>query len=73
MAKKQNQDKKEEVEKKIVSKKPEKQQQLFSQKELAEIFGIDPIQMSSFYLIRGISEDTKLSRQEAYELFNNIG
>ena len=73
MAKKQNQEKKEEIEKKVVSKKPEKQQQLFSQEELAEIFGIDPIQMSSFYLIRGISEDTKLSRQEAYELFNNIG
>ena len=73
MAKKQNQEKKEEIEKKVVSKKPEKQQQLFSQKELAEIFGVDPIQMSSFYLIRGISEDTKLSRKEAYELFNNIG
>lgn len=72
MAKKQE-EKKEQVEKKIVNKKIEKQSQLFSQKELAEIFGVDPIQMSSFYLIRGISEDTKLSRKEAYELFNNIG
>lgn len=73
MAKKQNQEKKEEIEKKVVNRKPEKQQQLFSQKELAEIFGVDPIQMSSFYLIRGIKKDTKLSREEAYELFNNIG
>lgn len=72
MVKKQNQEKKEEIEKKVVSKKPEKQQ-LFSQEELAEMFGVDPIQMSSFYLIRGISKDTKLSRQEAYKLFNNIG
>ena len=65
--------KKKKLKKKVVNRKPEKQQQLFSQKELAEIFGVDPIQMSSFYLIRGIKKDTKLSREEAYELFNNIG
>lgn len=72
MAKKGEAQKKE-AEKKVVNKKIEKEQQLFSQKELAEMFGVDPIQMSSFFIIRGISKDTKLSREEAYELFNNIG
>ena len=51
----------------------EKQPQLFSQRELADMFGVDILQMSSFFLIRGISKDTKLSREEAMKLFNNIG
>ena len=82
MAKKSNKaeetEKKEEkqekkIEKRIVNKQKEKQSQLFSQEELADIFGVTKLRMNSLFLIRGISKDTKLSQEEAYKLFNNIG
>lgn len=71
--KKEEKIKEKKVEKRIVNKQKEKQSQLFSQRELADIFGVSIFQMDSLYLIRGISKDTKLSQEEAYELFKNIG
>lgn len=72
MAKKASKEDKE-IEKKVVNKQKENEQQLFSQRELAEMFGLSITEMNSLYLIRGISEDEKLGYKEAYKLFNNIG
>lgn len=73
MAKKADNKEDKKIEKSIVNKQEDKQPQLFSQEELADMFGVTILQMDSLFLIRGISKDTKLSRERAYELFNNIG
>lgn len=67
--KKQDKDIKPKIEKKIVNKQKDIQPQLFSQRELADMFGVSVYQMDSMYSIRGIDRKKKLSFKEAQELF----
>jgi len=69
MAKKKEKEEKAKSEKKIVNKQKDIQPQLFSQKELAEMFGVSVYQLDSMYSIRGIDRKRKLSFKEAQELF----
>lgn len=69
MAKKKEKEEDIKIEKKIVNKQKDKQPQLFSIKELADMFGISVYQMDSYYSIRGIDRKTKLSYEEAQKLF----
>lgn len=66
MAKKKQEDK---VEKKVVNKE---QPKLYSLEELTEIFGYDEIQMSSFFLIRGIDKNEKLSIEDAKKMIKDV-
>lgn len=56
-------------EKKVVNKQPPK---LFSQKELAHLFGISVYQLDSLYSVRGIDRKEKLSLKKAREMFEKI-
>lgn len=69
MAKRKAKEEEKKIEKKIVNKQKDKEPQLFSQKELADIFGVSVYQMDSWYSIRGLSRKTKLSIEEAQKLF----
>lgn len=66
MAKKK--DKEEKIEKKVVKKQEDKQPQLFSLKELADIFGVSVYQMSINFSVRGIDRNKKLSFEEAKKI-----
>lgn len=75
MAKKKEkieEEKKEEVpkkiEKKVVKKQEDKQPQLFSLKELADIFGVSVYQMSINFSVRGIDKTKKISLEEAEKI-----
>lgn len=57
------------VEKKVVNNQKEKQPQLFSQEELAPLFGMSRFKLDSLYSIRGIDRNKKLSIEEARKLF----
>lgn len=57
------------IERKNVNKKKDIQPQLFSQKELADMFGISVYQMDSLYSIRGMDRKKKLGFEEAQKLF----
>lgn len=57
------------IERKNVNEKKDIQPQLFSQKELADMFGISVYQMDSLYSIRGMDRKKKLSFEEAQKLF----
>lgn len=72
MAKKKEKEEKPKIEKKIVNKQKDIEPQLFSQKELADIFGVSVYQMDSMYSIRGIDRKTKLSLEDARNLFQNV-
>ena len=66
MAKK---DKKEEkIEKKVVKEQEDKQPQLFSLKELADIFGVSVYQMGINFSVRGIDKSKKISLEEAEKI-----
>ena len=56
------------IEKKVVKKPEEKQPQLFSLKELADIFGVSVYQMSINFSVRGIDRNKKLSLEEAEKI-----
>lgn len=62
-------------EKKVVNKQTTNniQKQVYSLEELADLFGVSYQKMSSLYKIRGISKDTKLEYNEAFQKFKNIG
>lgn len=64
MAKKKEEKK---IEKKVVKKQKEKQPQLFSLKELSDIFGVSVNQMIIEYCVRGIDRNEKLSIDDARE------
>lgn len=66
---KQDKDDKDKVEKKVVNKD---QPKLYSLEELCDIFGIDELQMSSLFLIRGIDKNEKLSIKDAEKKFKNV-
>ena len=64
-----NQKKKEvKIEKKVVKKPEDKQPQLFSLKELADIFGVSVYQMSINFSVRGIDRNKKISLEQAKKL-----
>ena len=65
---KKQEEKKEKIEKKVVKKPEDKQPQLFSLKELADIFGVSVYQMSINFSVRGIDRNKKLSLKEAKEI-----
>lgn len=62
-------------EKRVVNKQATNniQKQVYSLEELADLFGVSYQKMSSLYKIRGISKDTKLGYDEAFQKFKNIG
>ena len=64
--------KKEKTEKRVTKKQPNTPIQLYSLEELAELFGINVLQMRSLYSIRGLDKKVKLSYEEAYAKFNEI-
>jgi len=66
MAKKKS--KEEKIEKKVVKKQEDKQPQLFSLKELADIFGVSVYQMSINFSVRGIDRRKKISLEEAEKI-----
>ena len=66
MAKKNK--KEEKIEKKVVKEQEDKQPQLFSLKELADIFGVSVYQMSINFSVRGIDRNKKISLEEAEEI-----
>ena len=57
------------VERKVVKKE---QPKLYSLEELCDIFGMDELQMSSLFLIRGIDKNEKLSIEDARKKFENV-
>ena len=67
--KKDSKDEKNKIEKKVVNKE---QPKLYSLEELCEIFGINELQMSSLFLIRGIDKNEKLSIEDAEKKFKNV-
>lgn len=67
--KKEENNEKTKVEKKVVNKD---QPKLYSLEELCDIFAIDEIQMSSLFLIRGIDKKEKLSIEDAKKQFKNV-
>lgn len=66
MAKKKN--KEEKIEKKVVKKQEDKQPQLFSLRELADIYGVSVHQMSLNFSVRGIDKNKKISLEEAQKI-----
>ena len=56
------------IEKKVVKKQEDKQPQLFSLKELADIFGVSVYQMSINFSVRGIDRSKKISLEEAEKI-----
>ena len=66
MAKKKS--KEEKIEKKVVKKQEDKQPQLFSLKELADIFGVSVYQMSINFSVRGIDRRKKISLEEVEKI-----
>ena len=56
------------IEKKVVKKQEDKQPQLFSLKELADIFGVSVYQMSINFSVRGIDRSKKISLEEAKKI-----
>ena len=66
---KQDKNDKDKVEKKVVNKD---QPKLYSLEELCDIFGMDELQMSSLFLIRGIDKNEKLSIEDAEKKFKNV-
>lgn len=62
-------------EKKVVNKQTTNniQEQVYSLEDLADLFGVSYQKMSTLYKIRGINKDTKLSYDEAFNKFKNIG
>ena len=56
-------------EKKVENKE---QPKLYSQEELAPLLGVSKYQLDSLYSIRGIDRNTKLSLEQARELFEKI-
>lgn len=60
--------KEEKIEKKVVKEQEDKQPQLFSLKELADIFGVSVYQMSINFSVRGIDRNKKLSLEEAEKI-----
>lgn len=60
------------IEKKVDNNQKDKNVQLFSQEELANLLGLSKYQLDSLYSIRGIDRQTKLGLKEARELFKNI-
>lgn len=67
--KKEENNEKTKVEKKVVNKD---QPKLYSLEELCDIFAMDKIQMSSLFLIRGIDKKEKLSIEDAKKQFKNV-
>ena len=67
--KKEENNEKTKVEKKVVNKD---QPKLYSLEELCDIFAMDEIQMSSLFLIRGIDKKEKLSIEDAKKQFKNV-
>ena len=67
--KKEENDEKTKIEKKVVNKD---QPKLYSLEELCDIFAMDEIQMSSLFLIRGIDKKEKLSIEDAKKQFKNV-
>ena len=67
--KKEENNEKTKVEKKVVNKD---QPKLYSLEELCDIFGMDELQMSSLFLIRGIDKNEKLSIEDAREKFKDV-
>ena len=66
--KKQEKKKEVKIEKKVVKKPEDKQPQLFSLKELADIFGVSVYQMSINFSVRGIDRNKKISLEQAKKL-----
>lgn len=66
--KKQEKKKEVKIEKKVVKKPEDKQPQLFSLKELADIFGVSVYQMSINFSVRGIDRNKKVSLEQAKKL-----
>lgn len=66
--KNEKKEKEEKIEKKVVKKQEDKQPQLFSLKELADIFGVSVYQMSINFSVRGIDRNKKLSLKEARKI-----
>lgn len=66
--KKQESKKEVKIEKKVVKKPEDKQPQLFSLKELADIFGVSVYQMSINFSVRGIDRSKKISLEEAKKI-----
>lgn len=65
---KKQETKKVKIEKKVVKKPEDKQPQLFSLKELADIFGVSVYQMSINFSVRGIDRSKKISLEEAKKI-----
>lgn len=65
---KQEKEDKSKIEKKVVKKQEDKQPQLFSLKELADIFGVSVYQMSINFSVRGIDKDKKISLEKAKKI-----
>lgn len=66
--KKQEKKKEVKIEKKVVKKPEDKQPQLFSLKELADIFGVSVYQMSINFSVRGIDRNKKISLEQAKKI-----
>jgi len=66
MAKKDKKEQK--IEKKVVKEQEDKQPQLFSLKELADIFGVSVYQMGINFSVRGIDRNKKISLEEAEKI-----
>lgn len=56
-------------EKKVENKE---QPKLYSREELAPLLGVSRYRINSLYSIRGIDKNTKLSLEQARELFEKI-
>lgn len=66
--KNKKEDKPKKIEKKVVKKQEDKEPQLFSLKELADIFGVSVYQMSINFSVRGIDRNKKISLEEAKKI-----
>lgn len=66
--KNKKEDKSKKIEKKVVKKQEDKEPQLFSLKELADIFGVSVYQMSINFSVRGIDRNKKISLEEAKKI-----
>ena len=60
--------KKQETEKKVVNKQPNKSIHKYSLEELADLFGVSVLKMRSVYKVRGLDKNEKLSYDEAQKL-----
>ena len=61
--------KEEKIEKKVVKEQEDKQPQLFSLKELANIYGVSVYEASKNFSVRGIDRSKKISLEEAEKIF----